>query len=51
MVGLQRDNYFGSAIAGVGDLDADGVMDVAIGAEGTSQSRGQVYILRMAQQS
>ena len=36
--------YFGQAVAGAGDLDADGYADVIIGAPGVSSSRGAAYV-------
>jgi len=39
--------YFGSACAGLGDIDDDGIPDVAVGANGTDSQRGAVYILML----
>ena len=39
--------YFGGAITDIGDLDGDGVGDLAVGAGGLSTGRGSVYILMM----
>jgi Ca2+-binding RTX toxin-like protein len=43
-------DYFGSAVAGLGDLDGDGVADLAVGArrdENTQALEGAVYVLLM----
>ncbi|MBT8127310.1 MAG: hypothetical protein HKP12_04125 [Gammaproteobacteria bacterium] len=43
-------DYFGSSIAGIGDLDLDGIEDVAVGAIGDDDGgtdRGAVWILLM----
>lgn len=45
---LANDDYFGSAITSVGDFDLDGVLDLAVGAQGSDADgtdRGKVYIL------
>ncbi len=39
--------YFGSACAGLGDIDGDNIPDVAVGANGTDGGRGAVYILML----
>jgi len=48
---LGNGDLFGSAIAAVGDLDGDGVIDLAVGAEndddGASNNRGAVWLLFM----
>jgi hypothetical protein len=47
---LRDGDYFGSAIASIGDLDGDGVSDLAVGAEGDDDNganRGAVWILFM----
>ena len=47
---LVEDEYFGSALANLGDIDGDGVVDLAVGAsgfDGAGLSRGAVYILRL----
>jgi hypothetical protein len=43
--GLHDDDEFGSAIAGIGDLDGNGVADLAVGAPSESADRGAVWIL------
>ena len=43
-------DYFGSSVAGIGDLDADGIEDIAIGAIGDDDGgidRGALWILFM----
>ena len=47
---LADGDYFGSSVAGIGDLDADGVEDIATGAIGDDDGgidRGAVWILFM----
>jgi hypothetical protein len=47
---LSESDYFGSALANLGDIDGDGVVDLAVGAsgdDGGGLSRGAVYILRL----
>jgi hypothetical protein len=49
---LGNQDYFGSSLAGVGDLDGDGVPDLAVGAEGDytggdGDRRGAVHVLLM----
>lgn len=47
---LQDGDFFGSSIAGIGDLDADGVEDIAVGAIGDDDGgtdRGAVWVLFM----
>ena len=38
-------SHFGSAVAGIGDVDADGRADVLIGAEGASGGTGQAFVI------
>ncbi len=45
---LENDDYFGISVAGIGDLDGDGILDLAAGANGDDDggaSRGAVWIL------
>ena len=47
---LQDGDRFGSSIAGIGDLDADGIEDIAVGAIGDDDGgtdRGAVWVLFM----
>ena len=47
---LQDADFFGSSIAGIGDLDADGIEDIAVGATGDDDggaNRGAVWVLFM----
>ncbi len=47
---LQDGDFFGSSIAGIGDLDADGFEDIAVGAIGDDDGgtdRGAVWVLFM----
>ncbi len=47
---LRDDDHFGSALADIGDLDGNGVTDLAVGAEGDDDggsNRGAVWILFM----
>jgi hypothetical protein len=38
-------SLFGRSVAGIGDLDADGVPDIAVGANGSGGNRGEVHVL------
>ena len=40
-----NDKFFGYSLAAPGDLDADGVPDLIVGAPGYDSSRGAVYVL------
>jgi hypothetical protein len=47
---LEADDYFGSSVTGIGDLDGDGIVDLAVGArtdENLGLGDGAVYILFM----
>ena len=47
---IARDDRFGSAVSSLGDLDGDGVTDLAVGANGNGASgfnRGAVHVLFM----
>lgn len=47
---LRTADHFGSAVAGLGDIDGDGVRDIAVGASGDDSGgsdRGAVWILFM----
>ncbi|MCA9064077.1 MAG: FG-GAP repeat protein, partial [Planctomycetaceae bacterium] len=47
---LDAYDYFGTSVAGLGDIDGDGVTDFAVGARrdgGSDSSEGAVYILLM----
>ncbi len=43
--GAAASEYFGNAVAGIGDFDGDGYGDVAIGAFGTATG-GEAYVIR-----
>ncbi|MCP3856746.1 MAG: hypothetical protein GY698_18725, partial [Actinomycetia bacterium] len=48
---LDNSDYFGTSVAGIGDLDGDGVVDIAVGArydDDGGADRGAVYILDLA---
>jgi CSLREA domain-containing protein len=50
MPALDNLDYFGGATAGLGDIDADGIPDVAVGAYGDDDGAagaGAVYVLRL----
>ncbi|MCP4964672.1 MAG: hypothetical protein GY926_05510, partial [bacterium] len=41
-------DYFGESVAGIGDVDGDGIVDIAVGANGDDDggsARGAVYVL------
>lgn len=47
---LEASDLFGSAVAGIGDLDGDGVVDLVVGATGdenVDEGEGAVYVLLM----
>ena len=43
---LDKHNFFGSSVTNLGDLDGDGIVDLAVGADGDN-IRGAVWILFM----
>ena len=43
--GLGADHITGAALAGLGDVNGDGLADFAIGAPGANQSQGGVYLI------
>ena len=42
---IEEDDFFGSAVSLLGDLNDDGILEWAIGASGTADSAGAVYII------
>ncbi len=42
---LHDQDFFGTSVAALGDLDGDGVEDLAVGADGVGNSRGAVWVL------
>ncbi len=42
---LQNANFFRVAVAALGDLDKDGVPDLAVGARGGNDTKGSIWIL------
>ena len=45
---LSNNDYFGASVAGIGDLDGDGVPDLAVGADGDNNggdNRGTVHVM------
>ncbi|MEM9385420.1 MAG: integrin alpha [Pseudomonadota bacterium] len=45
LTGARPNDAAGSAVAGIGDLNGDGVDDVAVGAQGANYGAGEVYVL------
>merc|ERR1712196_648788 len=44
---LKSGAEFGSSITNLGDIDNDGVQDIAVGAKGLNNDRGAIFILMM----
>lgn len=44
MTGVATNNYFGSSVSSVGDLNNDGFDDVVVGSYGYSSNQGRAYI-------
>ena len=47
---LQANSLFGTSIAALGDLDGDGIAEVAVGAPGHSGNNGSVFVIFMNEQ-
>lgn len=45
------DSYFGAAVAGAGDVDADGLVDVIVGADGVGGEAGRAYLFHGAREA
>ncbi|MCP4960910.1 MAG: hypothetical protein GY925_16795, partial [Actinomycetia bacterium] len=48
---LDDTDYFGTSVAGMGDLDGDGIADIAVGAhfdDDGGSNRGAIYVLNLA---
>ena len=43
--GRQQGNAFGSSVAGIGDIDGDGIPDMAAGASGKQSNTGAAYVV------
>ena len=44
---LNNTDYFGASVASIGDLNRDGIPDIAVGADGTATDRGAIHIMFM----
>ena len=47
---LQASSLFGTSVATLGDLDGDGIAEVAVGAPGHSGNNGSVFVIFMNEQ-
>jgi len=43
--GLNNNDYLGSSLAGIGDVNGDGIDDIILGAKGFSSSKGAMYVI------
>ena len=44
---LAEEDFFGGSISALGDIDGDGIVDLAVGAPGSDSSRGAVYFVHL----